>query len=91
MSCVWCKSEYTVIYDDFGQPVYPNHVKYCFSCGSPLTEQKFPNQERRIDALGRIAIPKEFRSGLNIDEGDLCNISLERGGFFISLLSKYID
>lgn len=37
--CPWCKNEYTIytiIDDDFGQPLHPNMIKYCFSCGRPL-------------------------------------------------------
>lgn len=34
--CVWCKAEYTIIDDDFGQPLHPNMVKHCFKCGRAL-------------------------------------------------------
>lgn len=34
--CAWCKAEYTIIDDDFGQPVHPTKVKFCFNCGRRL-------------------------------------------------------
>lgn len=37
--CPWCKAEYTIIDDDFGQPVHPNMVKFCWHCGKPLTKE----------------------------------------------------
>lgn len=36
--CAWCKSEYTVIDDDFGQPVSDKLIKYCFHCGAELNK-----------------------------------------------------
>ena len=38
--CAWCgrESEWTVIDDDFGQPVHPDLVRYCFHCGRKLKE-----------------------------------------------------
>lgn len=36
--CAWCKAEYTIIDDDFGQPLHPNYVKYCFYCGKKIEE-----------------------------------------------------
>lgn len=40
--CSWCSpnSEYTVIDDDFGQPIHPSMVKYCFNCGRELRKEK---------------------------------------------------
>ena len=36
--CPWCKpsSEYTIIDDDFGQPLHPDMIKFCFNCGRDL-------------------------------------------------------
>lgn len=34
--CPWCKAEYTIIDDDFGQPLHPNFIKFCFYCGRKL-------------------------------------------------------
>lgn len=36
--CPWCspRSEYTIIDDDFGQPLHPNMIKFCFNCGREL-------------------------------------------------------
>lgn len=34
--CPWCKAEYTIIDDDFGQPVHPTKVRFCFNCGRRL-------------------------------------------------------
>lgn len=38
--CAWCKSEheYTIIDDDFGQPLRPSMIHYCFNCGRKLRE-----------------------------------------------------
>ena len=36
-----------------------------------------PSNERRIDDLGRVAIPKEMRRMLNIKEGDRLNIHID--------------
>lgn len=41
---------------------------------------------RRIDDLGRIAIPKEIRKSLHIQEGDPIEISVDGGGIH---LNKY--
>jgi hypothetical protein len=38
--CLWCKSEYTIIDDDFGQPIHPNMIKFCWSCGKKLGGEK---------------------------------------------------
>lgn len=38
---------------------------------------------RRIDALGRITIPKEIRKGMNLYEGCLCAISATQNGILI--------
>lgn len=39
--CAWCKGkgEYTIIDDDFGQPLRPSMVHYCFNCGRKLREE----------------------------------------------------
>lgn len=36
--CPWCRpsSEYTIIDDDFGQPLHPSMIKFCFNCGRDL-------------------------------------------------------
>ena len=38
--CAWCKSEheYTIIDDDFGQPLRPSMIHFCFNCGRELKE-----------------------------------------------------
>lgn len=46
--CPWCKAEYTIIDDDFGQPVHPNMVKFCWSCGRPLTPEARAMLEKRL-------------------------------------------
>lgn len=46
--CPWCKSEYTVIDDDFGQPVHPNMIKFCWNCGRPLTPEAWAELEKRL-------------------------------------------
>lgn len=38
---------------------------------------------RRIDALGRITIPKEIRKSMNLYEGCLCTISATQNGILI--------
>ena len=38
---------------------------------------------RRIDALGRITIPKEIRKSINLYEGCLCAISATQNGILI--------
>lgn len=38
---------------------------------------------RRIDALGRITIPKEIRKSMNLYEGCLCVISATQNGILI--------
>lgn len=38
---------------------------------------------RRIDALGRIVIPKEIRKSMNLHEGCLCAISATKDGIII--------
>ena len=38
---------------------------------------------RRIDALGRITIPKEIRKSMNLYEGCLCAISATQNGILI--------
>ena len=37
--CPWCKSEYTIIDDDFAKPVHENMINYCFYCGKELRKQ----------------------------------------------------
>lgn len=39
--CAWCKGEgeYTIIDDDFGQPLRPSMIHYCFNCGRKLKEE----------------------------------------------------
>lgn len=35
--CPWCSDkEYTIIDDDFGQPIHPKMIHYCFRCGKEL-------------------------------------------------------
>ena len=46
--CPWCKSEYTVIDDDFGQPVHPKMIKFCWKCGRPLTPEAWAMLEKRL-------------------------------------------
>lgn len=46
--CPWCKSEYTIIDDDFGQPVHPKMIKFCWNCGRPLTEEAWAELEKRL-------------------------------------------
>ena len=38
--CAWCKTEgeYTIIDNDFGQPIHPRMICYCFRCGRKLRE-----------------------------------------------------
>ena len=38
--CAWCKAEYTIIDDDFGQPLIPKIIKHCFHCGKKLEEKE---------------------------------------------------
>ena len=38
---------------------------------------------RRLDALGRITIPKEIRKSMNLYEGCLCAISATQNGILI--------
>ena len=37
--CAWCNAEYTIIDDDFGQPIRPKMIKFCWHCGSKLGEE----------------------------------------------------
>ena len=39
--CAWCKTEgeYTIIDDDFGQPLRPSMIHFCFNCGRKLKEE----------------------------------------------------
>ena len=34
--CAWCKAEYTIIDDDFGQPIRPKMIHFCWRCGKRL-------------------------------------------------------
>lgn len=39
MDCPWCSDkEYTIIDDDFGQPIHPKMIHYCFRCGRELKD-----------------------------------------------------
>lgn len=38
--CAWCKAEYTIIDDDFGRPIRPNMIKFCWHCGRKLKEEQ---------------------------------------------------
>lgn len=49
--CPWCKSEYTIVDDDFGQPVHPNMIRYCWHCGSPLTHEAVEEMAGRLPTL----------------------------------------
>jgi hypothetical protein len=31
--CPWCNAEYTILDDDFGQPLHPHFIRFCFFCG----------------------------------------------------------
>lgn len=37
--CAWCKAEYTIIDDEFLQPVHPNLIKFCWHCGRKFKEE----------------------------------------------------
>lgn len=37
------------------------------------------NVNRKIDVLGRVVIPAEFRNALGLGDGDVVNISCENG------------
>ena len=39
---------------------------------------------KRIDSLGRIVIPKDYRKKLNINDGELLNIEYENDSIVIS-------
>ena len=34
--CAWCKAEYTIIDDEFAQPISQKMIKFCWHCGSKL-------------------------------------------------------
>ena len=34
--CAWCKAEYTIIDDEFAQPISQNMIKFCWHCGRKL-------------------------------------------------------
>lgn len=42
------------------------------------------NVNRKIDILGRVVIPAEFRSALGLGEGDSVNITCENGVITLS-------
>lgn len=37
--CAWCKADYTIIDDDFGQPIRKKMIKFCWHCGRKLKEE----------------------------------------------------
>ena len=37
--CAWCNAEYTIIDDEFGLPIHPNSIKFCWHCGRKLREE----------------------------------------------------
>lgn len=49
--CPWCKAEYTIVDDDFGQPVHPHMIRYCWHCGSPLTPQAREELKGKLEVL----------------------------------------
>lgn len=34
--CAWCKAEYTIIDDEFAQPINQKMIKFCWHCGRKL-------------------------------------------------------
>ncbi len=34
--CAWCNAEYTIVDDEFVQPVHPKLIKFCWHCGRKL-------------------------------------------------------
>ena len=34
--CAWCKAEYTIIDDEFAQPISQKMIKFCWHCGREL-------------------------------------------------------
>ena len=36
--CAWCKAEYTIIDDDFAQPISRKMIKFCWHCGRKLED-----------------------------------------------------
>lgn len=34
--CAWCKAEYTIIDDEFAQPISQKMIKFCWHCGRKL-------------------------------------------------------
>lgn len=46
---------------------------------------------RRVDDLGRVAIPKEFRKRLEISEGDLLEIIVTREGILLRKCDEQIE
>lgn len=43
--CAWCKADYTIIDDDFVQPIHKKMIKFCWHCGRKLEGAK--NDTRR--------------------------------------------
>ena len=41
--------------------------------------------KRKVDLLGRITIPSEFRENLNLEQGNLVEIFLIKNGIFIKV------
>lgn len=37
--CAWCNAEYTIVDDEFVQPVHPKLIKFCWHCGRKLKEE----------------------------------------------------
>ena len=44
--CAWCKAEYTIIDDEFAQPISQKMIKFCWHCGRKLKG----NNERYVNA-----------------------------------------
>ena len=36
--CAWCRADYTIIDGDYGQPIRPNMIKFCWHCGRKLED-----------------------------------------------------
>ena len=50
---------------------------------------KYVERPRRVDDLGRVAIPKEIHRLLEIHEGDICRIGVTSEGYIV--IAKYND
>ena len=66
--CPWCKSEYTIVDDDFGQPVHPHMIRYCWHCGSPLTPEAVEEMAGRLPTLTPPNEPLTCEGCMYIDE-----------------------